>query len=296
MLSTQAPICKVLAYFPGAEECGSTTESNWDYYWLFWFGWSAWLTVTAYLFAELLWPNIGMPLTARIEWNFGVDGLRLQSSNFMIFHQKLFNHLTHLTIPYDVVCWLLLLRHFAGLEALFLAVAVLAYQASTFKERPTFTLGMLCMWAAILGSSLEIYNVCGQQIVRYAWITLPANALVRTIGHTVEYIPPLVSGRDCWVPPFHLYTYASFFRLSLVWWGFLAEMVAGLPYRVFVPQMFFAAQYFLHYNPISGPSIETANRITYKFYQTKWTLATADKVVKEHLLDASNYVEAKKGY
>ena len=183
-----------------------------------------------------------MPFTARIENNFGTYGLESNSILYSVFHQTVFNQITHTTFIFDQLCWFIFVSANFGTFGQSVLLAFVVLQAFSFNDL-SFGCFATLIWAFIAMLTNAATMIFTQEILlHFAAVVLIANGTWRSIGHLFEDVPPLVlNNNTTFISMRKIFSEMNPLQIvGLTVCGYTSEMIAGLPFRLINVQMYWA--------------------------------------------------------
>ena len=196
---------------------------------------SALFVLACHLIPERIARIQSMPWTFQVARNLD---LSFQTVTYAAYHRDALSRGSHLTLGPEQIAWFTVLfaadwRLAAGMLALLVAQAVALWE-------PRFAVLLVAVWFALAGLGWALVSALGSGIWVAAAAFLMACAAIRTAGHALEPIPPLiVRPTDRFVPlreigasPKLLVTLAA---------GYISEFVSALPPRLFIVQVYWLA-------------------------------------------------------
>ena len=182
-----------------------------------------------------------MPFTAKVENNFGKKGLQVNTILYVVFHQHKVNKITHYTFVFDQLAWFAVSTHFFGTVGDILLLVLLIIQSASFGSF-IFVIFSTALWLALMAISATMQTyVENWEIV--AFKILLVNTSWRFIGHLFDYMPPHVANNNKFASLALLFKEKRVVQtLILGIFGFISELIAGLPFRLFHVQMYWTLQ------------------------------------------------------
>lgn len=222
------------------------------------------LYVLCHTLPRVLVPHMSIPHVFQLRWNLGPRALELQSAVYLALHRNTFDAAVHALLVVDVVGWFVLVDAVAGLPGVAALGALLLVQAASFRE-PLLVVLLGVAWALVAVAALLAHRRMGTTAVDLAEIAVVAGAALRAVGHLLEPLPPVI-GDDS--PHFSPLRFRPRLLLTTLV-GPLAEMAAGLPFRLLPVQLRLAAQR-LGWLPRRLASLEQARARAARFVDHGW--------------------------
>ena len=173
---------------------------------------------------------IGLPLSFRIEENWGPSAFAMQSVTRAALNQNWYTELTHYAVWIEAHLWLVMILHYGGSTVLGGTLLCLFFQACSFRDRMLSPLLSL-IWLSVGVKAVLMYVTNPYLVVYLGKLGLLSLAAWRWTAHfSTEKIPPGILSRS-FTPIAQLDSPISLFPTLIL--GPVAEMAAGLPFQYF---------------------------------------------------------------
>jgi len=181
---------------------------------------------------------LSIPYAFHVGRNFGGPGLDFQTVIYETLHRRAGNDGVHHGLVLDQIAWFTVAWLGLGWAGAGLLLAVLLVQTASFGERGLgFVLATA--WLAIaVAAGLLVHWVPAPLLALGAQLTLMGSALLRVLAHGCEPVPPLVLDGTTRFRPLDLHRKL----IALPFVGYVAELAAGLPFRLFPPLVHLVSQ------------------------------------------------------
>ena len=178
--------------------------------------------------------------------------LDYQSIGYAMLHTKWINRFTHYSIGFDVILWFVIFESWHW-SVPFIVLALILVQSLLIGDIK-FGLCFVLMSAVTFAGALGIIHFAGMQdAALLAKVVLMADGLMRMVGHSAEFMPPLLlddTDRFVKLTPENI-NYKIPLAAAI---GYVAEFGSGLPTRLFPVQVNFVYQRVFRGTPRKGLS------------------------------------------
>jgi hypothetical protein len=204
--------------------------------------WSALVFASAVLFVACdLIPHRVVHLQS-MPWTFQpsrVTDLSFQAVTYEAFHTSPWSQRAHLLLAPEALAWLVLLGTWHGALP-WVAAALLTGQAVRMGE-PDFGRLLGGVWWAMTATAavlLLLFPAVALATAMKAWLVVAA--LIRTVSHAAEPIPPMLAEETDQFVPLSLGVLSPrFVAVGLA--GIVSEFASALPFRLFPVVVYHAA-------------------------------------------------------
>lgn len=189
------------------------------------------LNLLVYVTPRPLVRVMSMPFAFRLDQNWGARGFETQAVTYASYHTRWLAGITHVGFAADAVAWTVLLYLVAGWWGVAGLIVFKLVQILSYSDRKVAVL-LAAAWIGVGGAGWLVVSL-GERagVAALAMATVVVTAVWRVVGHTVEPVPPGVSGTYRFVPLEDLGLTPTLGASALV--GVVAEAASGLPHRLF---------------------------------------------------------------
>jgi hypothetical protein len=196
----------------------------------------AWYVAT-WLVPRALTRFVSIPWVFYPRHNVGDASLETQGGIYTALHQGRLARWSHHGLYVDQALWMAAAAAIAGPSGVVIVVCTLVAQALTYGDR-RFALVLSITWVAYGAAGLALAAALGSDTLLVSATGVVASAAIRSLGHAVEPVPPLISSPPA--PRFLPYRRSGIRPLHLVPLfvvGTVAELASGLPWRLLPPML-----------------------------------------------------------
>lgn len=181
---------------------------------------------------------IGLPLTFRLEENWGARSYAMQSITQLVLHHEWYSKWTQWTIVVEAPLWFILILHYGGCTSWCFTLCLLVAQACSYRDRKLSPI-LIFVWMIVAMGSLCFYYYCYYTTTQISTIvymsklsllSLPLWRCTTAAGQSSVWTQPSFSriAFPCSTapPPMSL-------SLSTVLLSPIAQFAASLPFRLF---------------------------------------------------------------
>ncbi len=241
------------------------------------------------------------PFTCTIKMNMGKESFLYQALMVELYHEKIIDRIIHATLFFDGPVWLIVSYHyfkkFLPLPdyILMLCFLILITQANSFKDQKFFII-LTLVWMLIFTITINV--TLTDNTIYVFELFLLFNPFLRSIGHSIEMLPPYMLPNlsicpiankyiikrenqfrhiKSYIPFMKQYPVYAFFRLFIMMIvGTIAEFQAGFPYRLFPIIIYISSKRIYNYKS-SLPSLDQLKKDC--------------RLIRDHGFENSNYKE-----